>query len=84
VLDFPKHNELVNMCWICSASIENINLRYTDATPHAGWRPTVRNHAKFLAWLVSRGIAIPILFAKVIGLLMEYVCIDVLHTLDQG
>ena len=84
VFGFPKHNEAVNMCWMCRASTNDPQLRYTNATLSAGWRSTIRSHESFLAEHAANGTAPPTLLSLATGLRLEHIMIDVLHIVDQG
>ena len=70
--------------WICKASSVNDALRYTACGPEAGWRWTRRTHESYLEELEADGRQPPILFAKVRGLRLDCVVIDVHHTVDLG
>ena len=80
---FPKWNMAHNMCWLCAASA-NGPLSFSNFSDDAPWRATKRTHESYLAELAASGSPIPVLFASVIGLRLESVMIDVLHTCDQG
>ena len=84
VLHFPKHNEVENMCWMCKAAIKIPEYVYTNATATAGWRTTMRSHESYSAELLANDVPLPGLFAHVVGLRLEHVAIDVLHTVDLG
>ena len=84
VFAFPKHNEAINMCWMCAASTTIPELRYTDASAAARWRATIRTHESYLAELRAVAKPIPTLLDKVIGFRLEHVMVDVLHIVDLG
>lgn len=83
IFGFPKWNGAVNMCWLCKASSGG-PLAFTNFTADAPWRATKRTHESYLAELAADGRPVPTLFARVQGLRLESVMIDVLHTCDQG
>ena len=69
------------MCCLCQASSTLAHLLFTRCGPDAGWRATRRSHESYLAEI---GANIPILFLIAIGLRLECVMIDILHTVDLG
>ena len=81
---FPQWNAADNMCWVCAAGD---NFPWTDMRPEAAWRDTVRTHDMYLQDIAEReaagGKPLSVLF-KIVGFTLECICIDVLHTLDQG
>ena len=81
---FPAHNTNINMCWMCAASGVLAALLFTAVGPNAGWRETRRTHESYLAELLRRGEAVPILFALCTGLRLECVMIDIMHAVDLG
>jgi hypothetical protein len=87
VLGFARWNEIDNMCFVCKASaspdLPLSRYLWTDASPHAGWRSTIRSHESYLAELAARD-EVPSLVWGIKGLRLEGVMLDVLHTIDQG
>ena len=83
VMGFPGPTEVPNMCFRCNASPNIVELLWTNAAKGAGWRPTVRNHAAYLAHLARGGLHLPTLF-KILSLRFEGVMMDVLHACDLG
>ena len=57
------------------------DLLFTRCGLDAGWRDTRRSHESYLAEV---GAEIQILFLKSIGLRLECIMIDILHTVDLG
>ena len=84
VFRFPQWNCAEMMCWLCKASSVFPSLAWTDLTPTAGWRATRWDHDGYIAHLQHAGKAIPILLSHVLGMRLECVMIDVLHTVDLG
>ena len=84
IFQFPPWNGAERMCWQCMASSSDRRLAFTNAGPDAPWRNTRFTHETYLRWLENAGFAIPILFLCIIGLRIECVVADALHTLDQG
>ena len=82
--NFPQWNSAVMMCFCCRASSTIPNLAWTNFSPSAGWRDTIWTHDAYLAYLLAQGLPVPILLSLVIGLRLESVMIDVLHTVDLG
>ena len=82
-LGLPKWNETENMCPWCKANNVESPLSWTDFSDVAGWRPTIWTHESWLAHLRHSGKEYSILF-DIVGLRIECVMIDVLHTVDQG
>jgi hypothetical protein len=83
VLNFPMSTAKPHCCWLCSAGPDTAGLEWSEFGEGAGWRPTVRDHEKYLADLAASGKLLPGLF-KIRTLRLEGVCIDVLHAIDQG
>ena len=83
IFAFPRWNQATNMCWLCQASSRG-PLRFTNFADDAAWRATRRTHESYVAELQAAGKPLPVLFVEVIGLRLESVMIDVLHTCDQG
>ena len=83
-LGFPQWNEAVRVCWLCRASSTNPLLRWTDCTANAAWKDTVWDHETDCEHVRSSGLFLPVLLDVIIGLRLECVMIDVLHTVDLG
>ena len=83
VFRFPYWHGATNMCWQCAASSSNPELTFTDFSQTAKWRTTRRTHASYLAELERDGKVVPALFGAV-GLRIEAVMVDILHTVDLG
>ena len=83
IFSLPKWNNAVNMCWLCSASADG-PLRFTACGAGAAWRDTRRSHESFLLECAANGKEVPVLLAKVQGLRLDCIMIDILHTVDQG
>ena len=83
VFALPKWSEAERMCWCCNASA-NGPLAFADCGPDAAWRATRHTHESYLALLAAKGLPVPVLFQKAIGMRLEMVAIDTLHTVDQG
>ena len=83
---FPRWNENVRMCPFCRASSSIRRLSWTDFRPEAGWRDSCWTHESYLRYLHEEGLAVPALFAVggVIGLRLDNVMVDILHTVDLG
>lgn len=84
IFNFPTWQGAENMCWLCRASSLDGPLKFVRCGDDAGWRPTRRTHESYLAELLAKGIPIPILFALCVGLRLECIMIDILHTVDLG
>jgi len=80
---FPKWNNALRMCWLCDASASG-RLAFSKMGPTAPWRDTRRTHETYMARLAAEGSPVPVLFDKVLGLRLDCVFIDVLHTVDLG
>ena len=72
------------MCYLCRASISDPVLRYTNALSTAGWRSTLRTTSSWAAELRAAGKDLPVLLSSLVGLQLQHVMIDILHTVDQG
>ena len=83
IFSFPRWNGAHRMCWMCDASASG-RLAFSKMGPDAPWRETRHSHESYLARLEEDGSIIPVLFEKAVGLRLECVCIDVLHTCDLG
>ena len=83
VLEMPNWGATDEMCWLCHASKCGSRV-YTRADLAAGWRGTRRTHESYTKELKDRGKELPPLLALVIGLRLECIMIDILHTVDQG
>ena len=84
VFNFPPWNGAVSMCWLCKASSTLADLAFTDFSKEAGWRSTRWSHEAYITHLRASDTPIPALLEKVVGLRLECIMIDVLHTVDQG
>ena len=83
IFGFPKWNEAKNMCWMCGASAAG-PMTFADCSPAALWRATKRSHESYVAELDAKGKELPALFRHTIGLRLETIMVDVLHTCDLG
>jgi len=83
IFSFPKWNMATRMCWMCDASASGL-LAFSNCGPDAPWRATRHSHETYIARLHAQGEPVPVLFEKVLGLRLESVMIDVLHTCDLG
>ena len=83
IFAFPKWNEAERMCWCCDASSHG-PLSFSDCGPDAPWRATRHTHESYLEMLAARGQQVPVLFQKALGMRLEMVAIDTLHTVDLG
>ena len=83
LFSFPKWNCADRMCWMCDASSSG-RLAFSNCGPAAPWRDTRQTHESYIARLAADGKAVPVLFERVVGLRLECVFIDVLHTADLG
>ena len=84
VFKFPQWNSAISMCWLCRASSTLPNLPFTDFSRDAGWRSTRWSHEEYISDRTARGLFTPVLLSCVIGLRLECIMIDVLHTVDLG
>ena len=82
-LGLAKWNQSENMCPFCRASNMDCPLAWTDFSDTAPWRSTLWTHESWLAHLRFSGKKPSILF-DIVGLRIECVMIDILHTVDQG
>lgn len=71
-----------NCCWLCAASTSG-PLLWTDCSPNAAWRVTMKTHEQFVQSLHASRKPLPRLF-EIKGLRLEGVMVDTLHTVDQG
>ena len=83
MVDFPQWNGAVRCCWLCRASNSVERFLWTNMGPDAPWRASVWSHSQYLDCLREEGSLPPLLFG-VIGLTLQCIHIDVLHTVDQG
>ena len=83
VMQFPRHNEVRNNCYLCQAGLSNPALRYSDASPAAGWCATCRTNS-YAAELAALGRRVPVLLDTLIGLDIRNIMVDVLHAVDLG
>ena len=84
IFQFPPWNGAVRMCWLCRASGAIRRLGFTDCSEQAGWRGTCWTDETWRAHLKGLGYAIPILLLLVVGLRLECITIDALHSIDLG
>lgn len=84
IFRFPQWNSAVSMCWMCRASSTIEQLAWTDFSVNAGWRSTRWTHEEYVRDLGVRGLLLPILFGLVVGLRLECVMVDILHSVDLG
>jgi hypothetical protein len=84
VFKFPYWNGAVSMCWICRASGSIANLLWSDFRKTAGWRQTRWTHESYMRHLRESSMFVPVLLACVVGLRLECIMVDVLHTVDLG
>lgn len=81
--NLPKWSHAENMCWMCKAAAHGL-LTFTNFCATAPWRPTRRTHESYVRELRRLGKQLPVLFQIVVGLRLECIMIDVMHTVDQG
>ena len=83
---FPTWQNNIRMCPFCRASSSILGRLWTDFSRSAGWRNTIFSHESYMEFLRANGEAAPSLFGAggVLGLRLECVMVDILHTLDQG
>ena len=84
---FGRWDEAERMCPFCRASVTNRHLGWYNFDMDAPWRDTIWTHEAYISFLKGRGLPFPILFRAGIGILglrLENVMVDVLHTVDQG
>ena len=87
IFHFGQWNENVHMCSFCRASSVVPGRLWTDFSDDAGWWDTMWSHETYMAHLRHGGVSVPMMFRTVggvIGLRLECVMVDVLHTVDQG
>ena len=84
VFGFPPWNGAQRMCWLCQASSTIPELAWTQMGPDAGWRRARWTHTTYLEHLRTAGLVIPALLTAVVGLRLECILVDALHTVDQG
>ena len=83
VFKFPAWNGALEMCWLCRASSTIPGLAFIDFGNTAGWRATPWSHEAYMEKKRGEGF-VPVLLASVLGLRLECVMIDILHTVDLG
>ena len=84
---FGQWNENEAMCPFCRASPINHDRLWTDFSDEAGWRGTRWSHRTYMEHLRHHGMPIPMMFRQnggTLGLRLECVMVDVLHTVDLG
>ena len=84
IFQLPPWNGALRMCWLCRASSALESLSFNNCGPNAGWRHTRFTDESYRAHLRGLGMAIPVLLLFVIGLRLECIMIDALHSLDLG
>ena len=72
------------MCLFSKASGTRADLPWSDFTPTAAWRLTLWTHETYMAHLRASGLSVPMIFRAALGLRLECVMVDVLHTVDLG
>ena len=72
------------MCFMCRASNSNRHLSWTNFRVDAPWRDTMWTDETYRAHLLAQGLIIPALLFHAVGLRLDCVMPDVLHTIDLG
>ena len=83
VCGVPTCQGVPNMCWLCHASPNLLELLWANGLANAKWRTTLRSHEQWLAELAAAGKPIPALF-RILTLRLACVMCAVLHALDLG
>ena len=73
-----------SMCPFCRASGTRADLSWSDFTPTAAWHLALWTHENYMVHLRASGLVVPMLFRAALGLRLECVMVDVLHTVDLG
>jgi hypothetical protein len=81
---FPRWHAHENMCFMCRASGLEDHLRYTNHRLDAPWRDTLWTDESYRAHLIANGQPIPALLMHAVGLRLDCIMPDVLHTIDLG
>ena len=84
---FPQWNEAIRMCPWCQASAVDPDRIWSDFRLTANWRRTLWTHDEYVAHMRRRGLALPMFFKTmggVLGLRVQNVMVDVLHCVDMG
>ena len=82
---FPRWNAAESVCFMCRASsIAGHPLSYTNCLHNAPWRATMWTDESYRAHLLANGLAVPALLRHAIGLRLDCIMPDVLHTIDLG
>lgn len=81
---FPRWNGGDRMCFMCRASATIPDLLYTNCRIDAPWRDTIWTDESYRAYLLANGLHIPALLRHAIGLRLDCIMPDVLHTIDLG
>ena len=84
---FPRWDQAEMMCPFCRASSSIAGHEWSDFSSAAWWRHTVWEHEDYISYLHTTGRAVPVFFRPNIGtygLRLSSVCVDILHTVDQG
>ena len=75
------------MCPFCRASNVHEARLWYEVGPDAAWRHTIWSHETYMAHLSFNLLPVPSFFLPwhgIIGLRLENVMVDILHTLDLG
>ena len=83
----PRWNGADVMCPFCRASNVHEARLWYEVGPDAAWRHTLWSHETYMAHLSSNLLPVPSFFLPghgIIGLRLENVMVDILHTLDLG
>ena len=83
IFRFPAWNRADSMCWMCKAAGFG-DLSFTSCGSDAAWRRTMQTHESWIAELEAEGKELPALMQRVVGLRLESVMVDILHTVDLG
>ena len=84
---FAQWNTADVMCPFCRASNVVEARAWYHVGEHAAWRDTLWSHESYMAHLRSNNLPVPVFFmvgCGIIGLRLECVMVDILHTLDLG
>jgi hypothetical protein len=81
---FPRWYAGESMCFLCRASNTIEDLAWHNFRPDAPWRAAMWTDESYRAHLLAQGLPIPALLLHAIGLRLDCVMPDVLHTVDLG
>ena len=84
IFQFPPWNGAIRMCWLCRASSSIEFLAFTNCAEGAQWHNTRFSDESYRAHMRGLGLVLPVLLLLVIGLRLECILIDALHSLDLG